>query len=255
MPFLTYQFPSETLGLHVTANVILPQSHCAGDDTKTLYLHHGLSHDHTIWCRYTSIELYARENNIAVVMPNADRSFFANMARGLPYWTYISEEVPYIMRKTFGLSAKRENNFAAGYSMGGYGALKHGLLQPDKFFAIGMLSAVTDYGEWIEECTDPNNKEYSVEDVNRFGSAKEFFGSENDLIYHMKRSFRENISLPRIYQYIGREDGLYEQNLRFRDLAKDLHIPVKYVEDDGGHYYTYWDKQINEFIKWALGEE
>lgn len=43
---------------------------------KTLYLLHGLSDDHTIWQRRTSIERYAAPLGIAVIMPAVDRSFY-----------------------------------------------------------------------------------------------------------------------------------------------------------------------------------
>jgi len=38
--------------------------------------------DHTIGCRRTSIERYAEEAGLAVVMPNAHRSFYCDMAYG-----------------------------------------------------------------------------------------------------------------------------------------------------------------------------
>src|SRR5690625_3305285 len=59
-----------------------------------LYLLHGLSDDCTIWERRTSIERYATEKGIAVVMPEVRRSFYADEALGEKYWTYVAEELP-----------------------------------------------------------------------------------------------------------------------------------------------------------------
>ena len=41
---------------------------------------HGSSDDHSIWLRRTSIERYAAEYGIAVVMPAVGRSYYCDMA-------------------------------------------------------------------------------------------------------------------------------------------------------------------------------
>ena len=64
MAFVDFHFFSEALGLTCAAHVILPQpttqqigmvSGKARAKYPTLYLLHGLSDDHTIWTRRTSI--------------------------------------------------------------------------------------------------------------------------------------------------------------------------------------------------------
>ncbi len=57
----------------------------------TLYLLRGLSDDHTIRQRRTSIERYAAKYGIAIVMPNGDRSWYTDMAHGCRYFTFVSE--------------------------------------------------------------------------------------------------------------------------------------------------------------------
>ncbi|MBR5329388.1 MAG: helix-turn-helix domain-containing protein [Firmicutes bacterium] len=78
MAFFEMRYHSDTLKVGVTVNVIIPEKAKTligmqtgvGDTYKTLYLLHGLSDDNTIWMRRTSIERYAAEKGIAVVMPN-----------------------------------------------------------------------------------------------------------------------------------------------------------------------------------------
>src|SRR5262245_37712214 len=103
MAFFDCHFFSDALGLSVSAYVLLPQKTTRqigmpGGDTRasyqTLYLLHGLSDDHTIWLRRTSIERYAAAKNLAVVMPAVARSFYQDMASGAKYWTFVSEELP-----------------------------------------------------------------------------------------------------------------------------------------------------------------
>ena len=117
MAFLQVEFFSKTLGVASTVNVILPEADMgigvtAGgrEETlpKVLYLLHGYSDDHSIWMRRTSVERYAAEYPLAVVMPAVNHSFYCNEAEGERYWDYVSEELPQVMHKFFRLSDRPE---------------------------------------------------------------------------------------------------------------------------------------------------
>jgi len=150
MALVHCDFFSEALGLSTSMCVILPQatgggqigmaSAAAAKQHPALWLLHGLSDDHTIWQRRTSIERYVAPLGLAVVMPAGGRSFYADMAHGLRYWTFLSEELPALARSFFPLSEAREDNFVAGLSMGGYGAFKWALRCPQQFAAAASLS-------------------------------------------------------------------------------------------------------------------
>ena len=153
MAFLDVHCFSDALGLSVSFYVLLPQKATgqigmAGgekrDKYQTLYLLHGLSDDHTTWMRRTAIERYAAERHLAVIMPAVGRSFYQDTASGAKYWTFLSEELPALCRNWFPLSTAREDTFAAGLSMGGYGALRLGLAGPEKFAAVASLSGALD---------------------------------------------------------------------------------------------------------------
>lgn len=140
MALIQCDFHSDVLGMASSMNVILPQQSTtqigmAGGTSKTqypvLYLLHGLSDDHSIWGRRTSIERYVAGMNLAVVMPNVHRSFYADMKNGGRYWEFISEELLQIVKSFFPVSSRREDTFAAGLSMGGYGAFKLALRCPE----------------------------------------------------------------------------------------------------------------------------
>ena len=88
---------------------------------------HGLSSDETTYMRYTSIERYANEHKLAVIMPNVDHSAYANMAYGHSYYDYILKYM--IMFIKYFHFPKRDDNFIAGHSMGGYGTIKFALTQ------------------------------------------------------------------------------------------------------------------------------
>ena len=102
MALIHTDFFSDALGMCVEMDVILPeetkgQIGMEGRDGKggwkTLYLLHGMSDDHTIWQRRTSIERYASEKGIAVVMPSTQLGWYTDMHCGYKWFTYISEEI------------------------------------------------------------------------------------------------------------------------------------------------------------------
>src|SRR5699024_11230632 len=93
-------------------NVILPEqtSGQIGMENKqfsgkhqTLFLLHGLSDDHTIWSRRTSIERYVASLGLAVVMPQVGRSFYTDMAYGNDYRMFLCDEWTIVVRFLFPL--------------------------------------------------------------------------------------------------------------------------------------------------------
>lgn len=67
------------------------------------------------------------------MIPRVETSFYTDMVYGHQYFTFVSEELPKFVRAIFPLSDKREDNFVAGMSMGGYGALKLALSNQKSF--------------------------------------------------------------------------------------------------------------------------
>ncbi|MDD2707033.1 MAG: alpha/beta hydrolase family protein [Verrucomicrobiae bacterium] len=255
MALVHCDFFSESLRLSVSMDVILPQQTSTqiglngrivkGDGHPTLYLLHGLSDDHTIWQRRTSIERYVASMGLAVVMPSAGRSFYCDMAAGGKYWTFVSEEVPALARRFFRLSARREDNFVAGLSMGGYGAFKAALRKPGCFAAAASLSGALDIRRWI------GKKETEITELSDsiFGRPPRLKKGD-DLFLAARELARIGKNLPRLYQCCGTEDYLYEDNQRFRILAGKLGLPLTYEEGPGAHEWGYWDRQIQRVLEW-----
>jgi putative tributyrin esterase len=244
-------FFSETLGLSTSMMVILPQSTQGQIGMKgtegsgkypTLYLLHGLSDDHSIWLRRTSIERYVAPLGLAVVMPAVHRSFYTDMKIGNNYWTFVSEELPRVAQSFFSLSARREDNFAAGLSMGGYGAFKLGLRCPDRFAAAASLSGALD-----ATALDFMNR---PELAQIFGSADEVRGSAEDLFFLAEQAVRSGAPVPKLYQCCGTEDFLHSANQRFLDHARKLNMDLTYEEEPGGHDWGYWDRKIQNVLDW-----
>jgi len=256
--FVDFHFFSEALALTCSAHVILPQPTTqqigmAGgksrDKYPTLYLLHGLSDDHTIWTRRTSIERYAAAKDLAVVMPAVGRSFYQDMPGGAKYWTFISEELPALCQRYFPLSAAREDNFAAGLSMGGYGALRLGLARPEKYAAVASLSGALDLKKRLREAGKPGSRVSRAEWAGIFGPDLQT-PPESDLWLLAQNAASMPGPKPALYLACGTEDPLLEDTRTFQRQLKAANLPAAYHESPGDHEWGYWDAQIQRVLDW-----
>jgi len=254
MALIHCNFYSSVLDLSSSMDVIIPEPVRSPEgkileDKKlfpVLYLLHGLSDDHTIWQRRTSIERYVRDLNLAVVMPAVERSFYTDMARGPKFWTYISEEVPAMARALFPISGARKDNYVAGLSMGGYGALKLGLTCPERFAAAASLSGALD----VSQIVKGSGRAWKSEMRSIFGDLKKVVGSQNDLFALAENVARSKWKKIPLYTWCGTEDFLIESNRRFKALAKTLGLNLTYEEEPGIHEWSYWDRLIQRVLEW-----
>lgn len=250
MALVTLKFYSEALEIQTEVYVAIPQksskgeigiSNNANDEKyKTLYLLHGLSDDHTIWMRRTSIERYAADYGICVVMPCGGRSFYTDMKYGAKYYTYIAKELPRVISEFFNVSDKREDTYIAGLSMGGYGALKIALRENDRFCAAAGLSSVADiYREDFKKTLVPV-----------FGDNIEI-PRDDDLFSLVEMKNGEAVK-PRLFMAIGTDDFMYEDNLRLKAKIEELDYDYTYTEDTGAHSWDFWDNKIQVALEWMF---
>ncbi|MCS7461441.1 esterase family protein [Paenibacillus doosanensis] len=252
MALIECNYFSEVLRLSTSMTVILPQQtkgQIGMENIRlmgkhpTLYLLHGMSDDHTIWIRRTSIERYVAPLGIAVVMPQVHRSSYADMVYGNNYWTFLSEELPELAQSFFPLSKAREDNFVAGLSMGGYGALKWALRRPDRFVAVASLSGGVNRNRFRD---DPlRSTDYRL----AFGD-QSIRGTENDLFTLLRQCDESGVPKPKIYHCCGTEDSNYEDNLLFREACEQNGFETTFKEGPGGHTWDYWDRQIQDVLAW-----
>jgi S-formylglutathione hydrolase FrmB len=197
MAFMEIKLYSVTLGLATAVNVLLPERRQARTPLKVLWLLHGFSGDHSVWCRQTGIKRYVSGKDLCVIMPAVDRSFYADMAYGNNYYTYVYKELPQMMLGMLPISFKKEDNYIAGLSMGGYGAFKLALNQPERFAAAASLSGSVDVQALLENDSQLGDNIIRQFDL-IFGGQDKFIGSMNDLRY-MAQLRKEDTELPRLY--------------------------------------------------------
>jgi S-formylglutathione hydrolase FrmB len=246
---------SDMLMTRCTVNVMLPQRKPTDPHDnfhspfRVLYLLHGYSDDQTAWQRWTSIERYAEGLNLAVVMPAAQNSFYTDMAHGGKFFTFLTEELPTLLHELFPLSSARADTFVAGLSMGGYGAFKMALSRPDQFAAAASLSGAVDIAEVVKRNNQPDNPAWLEQMQNIFGDLSKVPGSPHDL-FNLAKKVSLSGNKPRLFQYCGTDDFLYQDNLRLRDFIRPLGFDYTYEETRGGHTWDHWDRTIQRVLGW-----
>lgn len=256
MAFLQIQFFSAALNVASTVNVILPEANQGigmGSSSgtaapKVLYLLHGYSDDHSIWMRRTSVERYAANHQLAVIMPAVNHSFYCNEKHGERYWDYVSEELPRTMHRFLRLSDRPEDTYVAGLSMGGYGAMRLALTYPERFAAAASFSGAAD----ISSLFDRHMEDGTAPRI--FGEKTEIKGTEADL-FHLMKVNGSAPKKPRLYVSCGTKDFLYDQHQRFVPALKECGWDVtRHDEPDAVHEWGLWDREIRKFIDFIYEE-
>lgn len=256
MALIQVNYLSRALFRIVPMNVILPvDKFDANTDRylqqgdrkyKTLYLLHGLLGNYTDWVSRTRIQKWAEEKNLAVVMPSGDNAFyFKSRTPWNDYETFIGKELVEITRRMFPLSGQREDTFIAGLSMGGYGALRNGIVFSDTFGYVAGLSAAVHIFDDISE-------EANLGLFDHLETA-----SKTNL--NPKIAFEEMLAakrhIPKFYMACGRQDDLMKSNEAFRDFLRTNGADVVWDEDDYGHDWDFWDSQIRKVLDWLPLQE
>ena len=251
MALLETRFYARSLQQSIGMNLILPEhSEAWKEPPAVLYLLHGLSGDHSSWLRRSSIERYVMNLNLVVVMPDAHKSFYADMTHGSNYWKLFSEELPGRIQQWFRVSADRKRTFVAGTSMGGYGAMQLALGCPGLFSHAASLSGALDLAAHVDDEWD-EDKQRTFGAV--FGSIDQLAQSRFDLIHRVQTL--EFMPDTRFYVCCGTDDWLYRDSVCFRDAAAQKGLALTYEETGGEHDWALWDQQIQRVLEWLPIEE
>ena len=258
---LKCEFQSIILATRVEIDVYLPnivtfteevedfKKHYSFPPFKTLYLLHGAWDNGKQWVEQTSALRLAEEANLALVVPSVGNTFYANTLYGVRYEDYFVKEVIGFVQGMFPLSDKREDNFIAGVSMGGYGALKTVFKDPSLFSKAAVMSAVADLSYSARII-----RTIGVETDRVIGKWKELKGSEYDLVPMLKANEGKYGDLPELLLICGTEDYLREINEDFHTLLETEGVRHTYREYPGLHEWKFWDEHLEECIDFFVKE-
>lgn len=260
MAFIHLNFYSDSLKVNTDVNVILPTPNPDellmkkdtgyfrdGMQYQVLYLLHGTFGDYSDWCRNTCVERYAQQHKVAVVMPSGTNSFYFDMFIGSQFFTYLTTELPIYITRLFSISSKREDNFIAGLSMGGYGAWRAALLKPHQYGAAASLSGTLDFGHILNGGVIPDEP-WPFKAIFEKNDPKVILKDDANLLVMLAKMRKE--ILPKLFHCGGTDDFLYSSNLNFFNSVKNLGIDVTYEESPGIHDWTFWDTHIQRVFKW-----
>lgn len=258
MALVRCDYFSDVLEMGTSMTVLLPQATSAqigvsgrggsgsnpAPAVPVLYLLHGLSDDATAWTRYTSIERYVEPLGLAVVMPQVARSFYLDQAHGGRYWEHLSQELPAVVESFFRVSTRRDDTFVAGLSMGGYGAMKWALHQPERFAAAASLSGALDLAtRQASGALRPDLADAAI-------GQRQVAGSDDDLIALLERRVDAGTQLPGLYVSCGTDDELVGESRAFLATADRLGVDVTRDLGRGAHEWSYWDDQVQSMLDW-----
>lgn len=259
MSLFTCNLFSKALAGNYTVQVMLPLPESSdlfrskpsklpepGQKYQVLYLLHGGYGDYSDWQRYTRIETYAKDHHLAVVLPSAGNSLYTNIPHGPQYYDFYTQELPLTMQSIFPISAKRENNFIAGLSMGGFGAFQAALRNPENYAAaISLSGGLRLIGEGA--MTRPSLDLLSLP----YGEKLEHFTyAQNDIVGMAKQLKEERRIQPKLYAACGTEDFTFAMNEYIRDQLRSLDFDLTWEQGPGIHHWDFWDAYIQKAIDW-----
>jgi putative tributyrin esterase len=266
MAYISLSFYSKSLCRPVPVTILLPNDAREwylnnnpeyDRPPKTLFLLHGYSGDDKDWITGSNIVDLSFKYNMAVILPNAENGFYLDgKATGYAYGTFLGAELVEYMRRTFSLALKKEDTFAAGFSMGGFGALHTVLKYPETFSrGTGLSSAnIVHTLAHMKPGTENGiaNYEYYTQ---IFGNLETVEDSENNPEVLVRQIKKRGGILPDIFMACGTEDFLIEQNRQTRDFFISEGLNVSYHESSGQHNMIFWNEYIEPAVKWMLGQQ
>jgi S-formylglutathione hydrolase FrmB len=249
---------STILGRAVPYCILLPPGY---DEQKTqrypiLYFFHGLGDNEQLflhsggWNLVEDLWEQHKLGNFLIVTPAADASFYINSRDGHQrYEDFFLQEFIRVIERRYRTAPGRAARGIAGFSMGGYGALRLAFLRPELFGSVSAHSAAL-----IEKL--PNISVADGEQSPRMKLFGSVFGSPPDRAFWDRNNplliaRTAKLSGLKIYFDCGSEDGYgfyagaetLDKTLTLRHIAHEFHIYP------GGHDWAYFAEHLPESLE------
>ncbi len=213
-------FPSATLGAPRRMSIYTPAGYRTGDSLPVLYLLHGTGGDAEAWPtlgRAAQIldNLIASGEAVPmiVVMPDSNPIRDDSIERS------FHEIMDYVARHYPGCGVDASTTAIAGLSRGGFQTFHTAKEFPGRFGYIAIFSGLF---------TPEPQHEGSVVTENMDAKIAALFGAG-----------------PRMMRvYIGSDDLLYDENVKWRAYFDEHGFDYDYIESDGGHTWQNWRRYL-----------
>lgn len=217
------------------AVVVLPRGYAADSRRyPVLYLLHGLWGGHRNWLELTNLLAYTEELPLIVVLPDAGDSWYTNSASKPEdrFEDYVGKDVPAYVEQHFRTLPLPTARYIAGLSMGGFGAFKLALKNPERYSLVASFSGAF---RLPNDTTMPSIRE-------AFGPVGSEARAANDVTALLRQAqFRE---APYFYLDCGSADHLLGVNREVAAVLAARRLPYEYHEVGGTHNWEYWNRRL-----------
>ena len=210
----TVRLPSATPGAERIFAVLLPANYAESEQRyPVLYLFHGGGQDHTAFMARTGFPALARQHEMIVVMPAADRNYTSQSSEAQArYHEFVASELVDYVDSHYRTIASQQGRAIGGISMGGRIAIMTALQHPARFGLVGAFS--------------PAVRQDADEAVQKAEGSVTYF-----------------------YVSCGTRDSLLAANREFVAQLKQHHIAHDFKEIQGGeHAWNVWDPELAAFF-------
>lgn len=267
---------SDILDREMNYSVYLPESyHTSTREYPVLYLLHGMTGDHNDWVVMGEVQRIAGEAMAAgkapemiIIMPDGlYDAFYINNYDGSVRWEdFFHDEFIPAVEEQFRITTSRSKRAIAGLSMGGYGAMYHGIKYKEKFSSVYAMSAaflevepmpasersdwdrefhLKTWGPYNDEQLPENYKEHSIHEM--FRAMDRIEPSQGG--WNPQGNGEE--PLPAIYIDCGDDDFLLRQNTNLVHIMKGKNVPFEFRVNNGGHTWDYWRTALEPALVFA----
>ena len=222
---------STVLGREMKFSIYLPAGYMESKQYPVLYLLHGYGGDQNEWWVYDDMADDAdamiasgEVPEMIIVTPDGQTWMYIDncYGNGLNYEQYFFEELMPEVETRYSIRRERGSRAIGGFSMGGYGALRYGVMHHELFsYVYAMSSVIGGYGG-----TDMG-----------------------DII----RNYQPSV-LPGITLECGDRDYFTYDNREFSALLTQLGIAHEHIERSGGHDWEFWSACTPKMLRKVGGQ-
>jgi S-formylglutathione hydrolase FrmB len=170
--------------------------------------------------------------NVSVALPRDTEC--TNVPAGPQAFTFLAQDVPLAVERTFRVQAGRSGWSVIGYSTGGYCAAKLAMMDPYQFSSAVSLAG---YYNATEDNTTGNI----------FGGSSAF-QNENNLDWRLTHLPAPPVSVLVTSSRVGERD--LPGTLAFLGLVRPPMQGYSLILPEGGHNYGTWERQLPQSLEW-----
>lgn len=254
-----FKLPSTELMRPVEVQVALPYRITLppGPSRLLVALHCAMS-DASFFLERSELCRMVDEENLILVAPSLGNGYFIDSDYERQSAFLRDEFLPFIAA-CLPVSAKRDDRFLLGVSMGGFGALKLAMDKRDEFRSVaaisGNLNPLMAYDAMAPYPTRAGRMFDSIfwkHAVRLMSDDKGRVRPENDIATRLEREVRDS-KLPTLHLRCGENDWAPARHgAAIAEICRRAGIRCSFIVEPGGHNEEYWRDSIPQTVSAML---